>query len=643
MILLDCTPGHPWPSWVKSAKPDSMKGKFCIPHYWEIGKCYANGQWYHFVSLQWWPKGANFLIEIKYHLLRALFTSGLHSSTTVLFDQFDGGSENRNFPNLAFLSELVNRGLMDEVQGSRLLTGHSHNEGDGHITAPRKACENTACRSFGDVVEAMYSATTKKPIIVFVRDIHDWVSRANAVKNPHLQHVCSPYVWKLTKSDPPGLEYKDSYRSQDWLGADGIPGGRPVDLLANGEFPLDNPELVPRFVNPFSDSAVASTRLAIKQLQSNHPDIATQLTSVLSTGGSDKSLGLQYTRQFSPGKIGFPGSLTTSNGGIVHVRVISGLPSPLWEWEATAPPMLASPLPVDTPRTVVRDRKQARAAPAIRVPWTCHCGKVFKRGQECKHARSHRDLKLPRCDPQSASRPIRKRNSRGDPVPSHPKKQRSGSCDEDDEEDESDEEDEADEEDEEAEEEDEEEDEADEENDSSEEEQQVEEAEERSEEQGQEKQGQQQGMEDESSQDVKAGSTSLAEDILRGDRCGHCREELSDSDEVFECTFKERRKKGKSSYVYDCDHAFHRSCVLQDYKQLYTRRELNCDAKKWKLPENWSCPSCKGCVYAKRRWRNTDHYFFCMHCDSKFVQSEAKARNMLCFYCQLHMFYYPPL
>lgn len=40
--------------------------------------------------------------------MRALFTSSdPHAAAQVLFDQFDGGSENRNFPNFAFLWEAV--------------------------------------------------------------------------------------------------------------------------------------------------------------------------------------------------------------------------------------------------------------------------------------------------------------------------------------------------------------------------------------------------------------------------------------------------------------------------------------------------------------------------------------------------------
>jgi len=161
MILLDGTPGPTWPSWAKSAKPDIMRGKFCIPLFWEIGKSYANDQWYYLISLHWWPKGANILFEIKYRLLRSLFTSGLYTKRTTLFDQFDGGSENRNYGNLVLSSEVFNEvatnfhtdmlgddDVPDRVddedtgiagfEGSRI-TAHCHNEGDAKITAPRKA------------------------------------------------------------------------------------------------------------------------------------------------------------------------------------------------------------------------------------------------------------------------------------------------------------------------------------------------------------------------------------------------------------------------------------------------------------------------------------------------------------------------
>jgi hypothetical protein len=215
--------------------------------------------------LHWWPKGANFLIEIKYHLLRSLFTSGLHTKRTTLFDQFDGGSENRNYGNFVLSSDVFNEvatnfhtdmlgdddvTVPDRVddedtgiagfEGSRLITAHCHNEGDAKITAPRKAYENTACICLGDVVKAMLSEShgEKKPIVVIVRDIHDWNSRAKAVKSPYLKHMGSPLVWKQVKSStPPGFVY----RTSDWLGADGVVDGRPVKLFAAGNYPIKEP------------------------------------------------------------------------------------------------------------------------------------------------------------------------------------------------------------------------------------------------------------------------------------------------------------------------------------------------------------------------------------------------------------------
>jgi len=90
----------------------------------------------------------------------------------------------------------------------------------------------------GDVVKAMLSAShgEKKPIVVIVRDIHDWNSRAKAVKNPYLKHMGSPLVWKQVKSSTPGFMYKDTYRTSDWLGADGVVDGRPVELFG-GKLP----------------------------------------------------------------------------------------------------------------------------------------------------------------------------------------------------------------------------------------------------------------------------------------------------------------------------------------------------------------------------------------------------------------------
>ena len=105
MFLCDGTPGPGFPSWAGSQKPTLMKGKFCITLFWEIARSYSDDQWYFFLSLKWWPKNANFLLTLKYHMLRALLSKPGTSSNLTFFDQFDGGSENRNYPNFAFLAE----------------------------------------------------------------------------------------------------------------------------------------------------------------------------------------------------------------------------------------------------------------------------------------------------------------------------------------------------------------------------------------------------------------------------------------------------------------------------------------------------------------------------------------------------------
>ena len=91
---------------------------FTIPLYWVLGKSYLDGKLYHIFSLKWWKKGANYLQEVKYHILRCIiFDDGYElnfciaralltgseacSQFRVLYDHWDGGSDNRNFVNFA--------------------------------------------------------------------------------------------------------------------------------------------------------------------------------------------------------------------------------------------------------------------------------------------------------------------------------------------------------------------------------------------------------------------------------------------------------------------------------------------------------------------------------------------------------------
>ena len=57
--------------------------------------------------------------------------------------------------------------------------------------------------------------------------------------------------------------YKDYYTADDeWLGADGVQGGRAVELFRQGQYSeLKSPELVQPFECPFSDACQAATKV----------------------------------------------------------------------------------------------------------------------------------------------------------------------------------------------------------------------------------------------------------------------------------------------------------------------------------------------------------------------------------------------
>ncbi len=186
-----------------------------------------------------------------------------------------------------------------------------NNEADAAVKAPRQAYENTCTRCLGDAVKAMLTSSeghTNKPIVVIVRQIHDWSKRYNDVKNKDLKIICNPLEWKITDS---GLQYKESYSNQEWLGAGGIPEGRAINLFEVDSKLSGSPAPVPSYSNPFSDSAVDSTKTAIRYIETIDPASAAKLKSVLASGADDASIGLTFVRQFEDGKVGFAGSLAT--------------------------------------------------------------------------------------------------------------------------------------------------------------------------------------------------------------------------------------------------------------------------------------------------------------------------------------------
>ena len=285
---------------------------------------------------------------------------------------------------------------MDAAEGSRGVPFHGHNEADAAVKAPRQAYENTCTRCLGDAVKAMLCSAegnTNKPIVVIVRQIHDWSKRYNDVKNKDLKNICNPLVWKITDA---GLHYKESYTNQEWLGAGGIPEGRAINLFQADSKLSDSPAAVPRYSNPFSSSAVESTKTAIKYIENIDPASAAKLKSVLASGADDASIGLTFVRQFEDGKVGFAGSLATSNGGSVPVRVLSGLPTPLW-WPrgssaAPAPSPASTPaafVVTDEPQSVARQPRRLKERKKPSTPWTCGCGKNYLHGRDSKRAITH--------------------------------------------------------------------------------------------------------------------------------------------------------------------------------------------------------------------------------------------------------------
>ena len=126
-------------------------------------------------------------------------------------------------------------------------------------------------------------------------------------------------------------------------------------------------------------------------------------------------------------------------------------------------------------------------------------------------------------------------------------------------------------------------------------------------------------------EDIEAADT-----VMSGQHCGHCRIELFDADAVYECNHVESRGRIK----YDCDHAFHASCVHTHYASMYDAAELKVEPGE--ALEAWACPSCTGCVLAKNKWKNTKVYY-CSWCLSPFSQAAATQWDMMCFYCKRKM------
>ena len=92
--------------------------------------------WSMFCGANAQPRDCVFIVRMLFRALKS--SREKYAQAPTLFDWFDGGSENRNFPNLAFLAEMSSQMNMS-VESSRLVVHHSHNDGDALIGHPRRA------------------------------------------------------------------------------------------------------------------------------------------------------------------------------------------------------------------------------------------------------------------------------------------------------------------------------------------------------------------------------------------------------------------------------------------------------------------------------------------------------------------------
>ena len=137
---------------------------------------------------------------------------------------------------------------------------------------------------------------------------------------------------------------------------------------------------------------------------------------------------------------------------------------------------------------------------------------------------------------------------------------------------------------------------------------------------------------------AQAELEAKADMICRGDACGHCRLELFDGDECFECTHVEPREHGIGRYEYFCDHVFHVQCVRDHYAVLYSPDVLQpkVPEAKWVAPNEWKCPSCVGCMWTKTHYTDAP-VSYCKRCRSSFSTTSAANAHMFCFFCKLEM------
>ncbi|KAL3687469.1 hypothetical protein R1sor_013778 [Riccia sorocarpa] len=128
----------------------------------------------------------------------------------------NSGKDNKNWAVMAFLSELVIRGVFKTVIVSFLIVGHTHEDVDAFFSKINRVLSGKHVSSISQLLAEVHGAEEKKSLHRFITEVADYKSHAKSY-HQSFTGIRDPVVFKFTMMDNrPIYQYQLKY-GDPWL------------------------------------------------------------------------------------------------------------------------------------------------------------------------------------------------------------------------------------------------------------------------------------------------------------------------------------------------------------------------------------------------------------------------------------------
>ncbi|KAL3682922.1 hypothetical protein R1sor_000944 [Riccia sorocarpa] len=149
-----------------------------------------------------------------------------------LYIQLDNSAkDNKNWSIMAFLSELVSRGVFKTVTMSFLIVGHTHEDVDAFFSMVHKAMLHRHIQTFPEFLAEIHEVETKKTYCRLIQEVVDYKSHIEAYVDVPIGHSVPISLRSSMSNNIPIYQYQEDYGGP-WFPTHGVSMWKPIDTLS---------------------------------------------------------------------------------------------------------------------------------------------------------------------------------------------------------------------------------------------------------------------------------------------------------------------------------------------------------------------------------------------------------------------------